>query len=77
MEIGTKTINNKIFEKHSLPIKILRIIAVPILNNIPKDFLKNMARKSSHDAFKIVGNVGSTHALEVMYGWYSRKLFFR
>lgn len=77
MEIGNITINEKIFERHSLPIKILRIIAVPVLNNIPKGFLKKIARASSKDAFNIVGSVGSTHALEVMYGRHSRKLFSR
>ncbi len=77
MEIRNITINPKKFEAHNFLIKILRIIAIPILNNIPKVFLKKMAGASSKDASKIIGNVGSTHALEVMYSRHSRKLLSR
>lgn len=65
------------FETHSLVTKILRVVIVPLINNLPSSILKKMAGESSHDAFRILNNVGKTHALEVMYSRHNRKLFSR
>lgn len=77
MEIETYTVNGSGFERHNIFTKILCLISVPVINNIPNKLLKKMAGASSHDAFRILNSVGSTHALEVMYNRHERHLFSR
>ena len=68
---------DKNLEKHCLFVKIVRILSVPILNNVPEKFLRKFMRISSYDAEVVLDNVGSARALEVMYGRYRRNLFAR
>ena len=67
----------KKFETHNIFVKILRLILVPIINNLPNSLLRKIANSSSHDANTILNTVGSTHALEVMYTRYQRRLLAR
>jgi len=69
--------NKKGLEKHNFFIKVVRIISVPIMNNIPSSILQKMMHKSSKDASTVANTGGSTMALEVMYTRYHRKLFSR
>lgn len=56
---------------------IIRLLTIPILNVIPDRFLRKTAKASSKDANNILENVGSAHALEIMYSRNHRKLFSR
>ena len=67
----------KNLEGHSLFVKFVRVFTVPILNNLPANFLQIFMRTSSQDAEILLDNVGSARALEVMYGRYRRNLFSR
>lgn len=68
-------INN--LEKHNIFIRIIRIITVPLLNHLPSSIIQYFMKKSSKDASTVVVRGGTTHALEVMYERYRRKLFSR
>ena len=67
----------KSLEGHSLFVKFVRVFTVPILNNLPEDFLRRFMKTSSNDAEVVLDNLGSARALEVMYGRYRRNIFSR
>lgn len=73
----TLVAESKNLEGHNLFVKFVRIFSVPILNNLPANFLRVFMKASSHDAKVVLDNVGSARALEVMYGHYRRNLFSR
>ncbi len=77
MIIKLRKNDHKELETHSFFIKIVRIFTVPIMNNISEKFLKKIMKKTSDDAGTVVDKGGTTHALEVMYTRYNRKLFYR
>jgi len=64
-------------ETHGLLIRLLRVITVPLLNYISPSTLQKFMRASSRDASAVMQNVGYTHALEIIYTRYHRKLFSR
>jgi SAM-dependent methyltransferase len=69
--------NSKNLEKHSMAVKIIRILGVPLINNLPSSWLQKTMKKTSQDAKAVVEHGGSTHALEGMYTRHHRKLFSR
>ncbi len=69
--------NSKNLEKHSAAVKIIRLLSVPVMNNLPSSWLQKTMKKTSHDAKAVVEHGGSTHALEGMYMRHHRKLFSR
>jgi len=71
------TANDQKLETHHLITKIIRIISVPLLNNLPSAIIQKMMKSSSHDAATVVQRGGSTHALEVMYTRHHRHLLAR
>ena len=64
-------------ERHTLAEKIIRIVSVPILNNIPGSVIQGAMKSTSRDAEEVVSKGGSTHAMDVMYDRPGRKLFSR
>jgi hypothetical protein len=69
--------DSKNLEKHGILTKFIRIVSVPLLNNLPAGFIQGIMKSTSRDAAATVNYAGSTHALEVMYTRHSRKLFSR
>ncbi|MEK7117940.1 MAG: hypothetical protein AAB861_04190 [Patescibacteria group bacterium] len=69
--------NSKDLERRGFANSIIRFLTLPILNLIPEKALRKTAKSSSRDASNILDNVGTTHALEVMYTRHHRKLFSR
>lgn len=66
---------NSDYERHTLLERIVRIIAVPLLNLLPSSFIQKAIHKSSKDAKTVLERVGSAYALEVMYTRHQRSLF--
>ena len=64
--------NDKSLEKHSILIKLVRIITVPMLNSIPAGLLQKVVNKSSPYGREIIARPGTTHSLEVMYTKHER-----
>ncbi len=69
--------DDKKLERHNLIEKLIRIFSVPLLNILPPSVVQKMMSVSSRDAKAVIKQGGSTHALKVMYGRYSRSLFSR
>lgn len=67
--------DKRYLETHGFISKLLRILIVPLLNNLPAKIVQMIMRLSSHDARIVLEQKGSTHALEVMYTRYHRSLF--
>lgn len=64
-------------ETHGLFTALVRVFTVPLLNHVPPYLLRSIMRRSSRDASQVLNNMGYTHALEVVYTRYHRKLFHR
>ena len=64
-------------ETNSVFVLGIRLVTVPLLNRMPSTSIKKMMSSTSLDASTVVAKSGSTHALEIMYTRYHRKLFAR
>lgn len=68
-------LKNNGLEKHDLIVRTIRLISVPLFNTLPSFFVKKIMKRTSDDASVVIDNVGSTHALEIMYTRHRRNLF--